>query len=86
MKNEVPPSEPGFRTLCPTRWTVRIDSLASVVTNYSVIQSSLDTSSEMASRDMEMSKKVSGIAVQFSSFNFCLFVWCDAWGKGFTIA
>ena len=69
MKSEVAPSEPRFRTLCPTQWTVRADSLASVVTNNSVIRSSLDTFSEMASLDMEMSAKVSGNAVQFSSFN-----------------
>ena len=73
MKNEVAPSEPsepGFHALCPIRWTVRADSIANVLTNYSVIQSSLDTFSEMASRDMEISTKVSGIAAQFSSFMF----------------
>ena len=56
--------------LCPTQWTVRADSLANVVTNDSVIQSSMDSFSEMASRDMEMSAKVSGIAVQFLSLIF----------------
>ena len=47
MKNEMAPSEPTFRTLCSTRWTVRADSLASVVTNYSVIQSSLESFSDI---------------------------------------
>ena len=70
MKNEVPKSEPRFCTLCPTQWTVRADSLANVVTNDSVSQSSMDSFSEMASRDMEMSAKVSGIAVQFLSLIF----------------
>ena len=55
LKEELAPSESGFCTLCPTRWTVRADSLASVRKNYSVLQSSLDTFSEMAARDMEMS-------------------------------
>ena len=43
LKEELAPSESGFRTLCPTRWTVRADSLASIRKNYSVLQSSLDT-------------------------------------------
>ncbi len=29
---------PGLRVLCPTRWTVRADSLASIVSNYAVLQ------------------------------------------------
>ena len=62
LKEQLAPSDPGFHTLCPTRWTVRADSLASVVSNYSVLQSSLDTFSDMAARDMEMSARVNGIA------------------------
>ena len=42
MKNELSPGQPGFRTLCPTRWTVRADSLACVEANYSVLQNSLE--------------------------------------------
>ena len=70
LKEQLAPSDPGFRTLCPTRWTVRADSLASVVSNYSVLQSSLDTFSDMAARDMEMSARVNGIASQFEKFDF----------------
>ena len=29
---------PGVRVLCPTRWTVRADSMESIVRNYSVLQ------------------------------------------------
>ena len=70
IKEEVAPSDPGFRTLCPTRWTVRADSLASVRINYATLQNSLDSFSEMASRDMEMSAKVNGIASQLEKFEF----------------
>ena len=63
-------SVPVFRTLCPTRWTVRADSLASVRINYATLQNSLDSFSEMASRDMEMSAKVNGIAFQLEKFEF----------------
>ncbi len=31
------PGSPGVRVLCPTRWTVRADSLASVIENYDVL-------------------------------------------------
>ena len=41
LKDELAPTESGFRTLCPTRWTVRADSLASVRKNYSVLHGSL---------------------------------------------
>ncbi len=70
LKDELAPTESGFRTLCPTRWTVRADSLASVRKNYSVLQSSLDKFSEMAARDMEMSAKVNGVGAQFEKFDF----------------
>ena len=69
-KQQVAPSDPGFRTLCPTRWTIRADSLASVLSNYAVLQSSLDTFSDMAHRDMKMSAKVNGVAAQLEKFDF----------------
>ena len=34
LKEELAPGTPGFRTLCPTRWTVRATSLKSVLDNY----------------------------------------------------
>ena len=71
IKEEMAPGDPGFRTLCPTRWTVRANySLVSVRNNYCVLQSSLDSFSDMASRDMEMSARVSGIASQLEKFEF----------------
>ena len=38
LKQEITPETPGFRTLCPTRWTVRATSLKSVIDNYLVFQ------------------------------------------------
>ena len=38
LKDKLPPDTPGFRVLCPTRWTVRANSLQSVLDNYSVLQ------------------------------------------------
>ena len=34
LKAEMAPDVPGFKTLCPTRWTVRASFLNSVITNY----------------------------------------------------
>ena len=70
MKEELSPGQSGFRTLCPTRWTVRADSLASVEANYSVLQNSLEEFSQMARRDLEASVKVNGVATEMTKFDF----------------
>ena len=70
LKQEIAPEEPGFRTLCPTRWTVRAASLQSILSNYSVLQDSLANFADMAKNDHEMSAKCMGVGAQFSSFNF----------------
>ena len=64
--DDIAPAEPGFRTLCPTRWTVKADSLHSVIVNYSVLQASLDTFTEMAAQG----KCLLGIASQLDKFDF----------------
>ena len=66
FKDDIAPAEPGFRTLCPTRWTVKADSLHSVIVNYSVLQASLDTFTEMAAQG----KCLLGIASQLDKFDF----------------
>ena len=59
IKEQLAPSDPGFRTHCPTRWTVRADSLASVLPNYSVVKTNLESFAEISSRDnMEMFARV----------------------------
>ena len=37
IKEDMAPASPGVRILCPTRWTVRAHSLASVIDNYDVL-------------------------------------------------
>jgi len=37
---------PGVRVLCPTRWTVNADSLASIIGNYAVLQSTWEEAVE----------------------------------------
>ena len=38
LKSELAPNVPGFRTLCPTLWTVKGEFLQCVVDNYAVFQ------------------------------------------------
>ena len=38
LKSEIAPSNPGFRTLCPKRWTVRAATLNSIFKNYCVLK------------------------------------------------
>ena len=70
IHTEIAPEQPGFRTLCLTRWTVRASSLNSILQNYTVIQKSLHTFADSASRDPEMSARCTGVATQFEQFNF----------------
>ena len=37
LKDEIAVDTPGFRVLCPTRWTVHAASLQSVLDNYEVL-------------------------------------------------
>lgn len=37
LKKELAPDTPGVRVLCPTRWTVRAQSLKSILENCSVL-------------------------------------------------
>lgn len=60
---------PGIRVLCPTRWTVRADSLASILDNYNLLQSTREEAVEIA-RDTETKARINGVAAQMKTFNF----------------
>ena len=53
LKEEISPTSPGLRMLCPTRWTVRADALHSIVTNYAVLLALWEESLEFV-KDSEM--------------------------------
>ena len=38
LKSELTPDTLVIHVLCPTRWTVRANSLASILSNYTVLQ------------------------------------------------
>ena len=48
LKSELAPETLGFRTLCPTRWTVRALSLQSVIDNFAVLQELWDVALDVS--------------------------------------
>ena len=69
IKDEICPDQPGFRVLCPTRWTVRAKSLKSVLDNYGVMQE-LWTSVLDGNIDSDVRARVISVKAQMESFNF----------------
>ena len=60
---------PGVRVLCPTRWTVCANALASVISNYEVLLSTWDEAVEVIS-DTECKARINGVASQMKRFEF----------------
>ena len=67
LKSELSPDSPGFRVLCPTRWTVRADSLRSVLDNYTALQHLWDEGLETR-LDTEVKARVIGVKSQMETF------------------
>ena len=63
------PGTVGFRTLCPTRWTVRAASLQSVIENYEVFQVFWDEARDITS-DSENRARITGVKAQMEKFEF----------------
>jgi hypothetical protein len=47
----------GIRVLCPTRWTVRADSIASVIKNHDVLQNTWEEASAIV-KDTETKSRI----------------------------
>ena len=69
IKGEISPEGAGFRTLCPTRWTVKAASLGSVISNYEVIQAVWDEALDVA-RDSETRARLIGVQHCMSTFEY----------------
>ncbi len=59
----------GIRVLCPTRWTVRAESIANVLKNYEVLQSTWLEASSITS-DSETKARIGGVAASMKTFDF----------------
>ena len=69
LKDHLAPDTPGFHVLCPTRWTVRTNSLQSVLDNYSVLQKLWEESKGKAS-DPSVKARIIGVQAQFKKFSY----------------
>lgn len=78
LKKDLAPDSPGFRVLCPTRWTVRGDSLKSVLDNYAVLQEEFDLCLETR-LEPDIKLRIIGVKHQMSTFDF--FLWYYCWRK-----
>ena len=62
-------NSPAICLLCPTRWTVRADSLQSIISNYPVLLSTWEKARE-AVKDTESKARIQGVCSQMNTFNF----------------
>lgn len=69
LKESLAPDTPGFRVLCPTRWTVRADSLKSVVDNYVVLQELWEVAKN-ETNDPSIKARIIGVEAQFNTFSY----------------
>ncbi len=69
LKSDLAQDTPGFRMLCPTRWTVRSSSLQSILDNFEVILGVWEESLE-SSLNSEMRARIIGVNTQMLTFDF----------------
>ena len=69
IKEELAPTDPGIRVLCPTRWTVRADSMKSIICNYEVLVELWEKATDIV-RDTETIAWIRGVAAQMNTFSF----------------
>ena len=62
-------STPGIRVLCPTRWTVRAESIHSILTNYETLQRTWEEALQVTT-DTEAKARIQGVAAQMTTFNY----------------
>ena len=60
---------PGIRVLCPTRWTVCANALASVLSNYEILLSTWDEAADVVA-DTESKARINGVAAQMKTYDF----------------
>ena len=69
LKEEVRDDAPSIHTVCPTQWTVRAESLSSILVNYSTIRNPWDEVLE-GKPDSETRARIFGVASQMETFQF----------------
>ena len=69
IKKDVAPDSAGLRVLCPTRWTVRGESLQSIVKNYGVLQEEWDKCLDEMSLIPDVRARIAGVKAQMQKFD-----------------
>ena len=62
-------NSPGIRVLCPTRWTVRAEALASISNHYDSLQKTWEESLEVV-KDTETKARIRGVSTVMSTFDY----------------
>lgn len=76
LKETLTPGTPGFRVLCPTRWSVWADLLKSIVDNYDTLQELWEVSKDQVS-DPSIKARIIGVEAQFRTFRYLFGVLVD---------
>ena len=70
LKETLPSSSAtGIRVLCPTRWTVKADSLRSILDNYHALEQTWVEAAAVA-HNSETKARIHGVSAQMKSFDF----------------
>ena len=69
LKAEISQSAPGIRALCPTRWTVRTESLQSILENFETLQSVWKEALEHV-KDSDTKARIRGVLTHMRNFDF----------------
>ena len=70
LHKELAAEYPGFRTLCPTRWTVRGNSLKSILDNWLPLQKLWQESLSGGGLQPELRGRIIGVQAQMETFEY----------------
>lgn len=69
IEKEIGSESPSIRTICHTSWTVRAESLATIIANYENIQKLWNETLKCTS-DTQMKARIQGVSSQMDTFQF----------------
>ena len=69
IRKDISLEYPGFRVLCPTRWTVRAESMKSILDNWVALQQVWDESLD-ENLEPEIKSRIIGIKSQMITFDY----------------
>ena len=69
IRKDISLQYPGFRVPCPTRWTVRAESMKSILDNWVALQQVWDESLD-GNFEPEIKGRIIGVKSQMNTFNY----------------